>query len=214
MVLNDLSARGVDESLLFVTDGLTGIKDTIAPLYPKSKHQTCWVHLMRNVAMSVRVKDRRDILTELKHIYQAETLGEALEALNTFSETFKSKYPKVIEKLINNSSLFTFMSFSKAIRSSIYTTNLIENYNKHLKRYTKRKEQFPNEASLNRFLSNQVDQFNHRFLTRVHKRFHLCTEELLEMFEKIKKIRVLHPWLTYIRQYLPNIQLDSFTHNS
>jgi len=66
---------------------------------------------------------------------------------------------------------------------SIYTTNLIENYNKHLKRYTKRKDQFPNETSLNRFLSNQVDQFNHRFITGVHKGFHLFTAELLEMFE-------------------------------
>ena len=184
VVLKDLRARGVDESLLFVTDGLTGIKDTIATVYPKSKHQTCWVHLMRNIAMSVRVKDRSDILSELKRVYQSDTLEDALEALNTFSELFQFKYPKVVDQLMTNPSLFTFLSFPKAIRSSIYTTNLIENYNKHLKRYTKRKEQFPNEDSLNRFLSNQVNQFNHRFITRVHNGFNLCTAELLEMFEK------------------------------
>lgn len=31
-------------------------------------------------------------------------------------------------------------------------TNLIEVFNKQLKKYTKRKEQFPNEESLERFL--------------------------------------------------------------
>ncbi len=45
-----------------------------------------------------------------------------------------------------------FVSHSQLHRSSIYSTNLIESFNKKLKRQTKKKEQFPNESALERVL--------------------------------------------------------------
>jgi transposase-like protein len=182
IVLSDLRARGVEESLLFVTDGLVGIKDSISNVYPKARHQSCWVHLSRNVAHAVRVKDRSEVLNDLKTVYTQDTLKDANEALKMFIETWDKRYPKVTEKLKNNPSLFTFLSFPKPIRASIYTTNLIEGFNKHLKRYTKRKEQFPNEDSLIRFISTYAGDYNQRFQMRIHKGFKLVTAELNEMF--------------------------------
>lgn len=89
----------------------------------------------------------------------------------------------MVQRFNDTSSLFTFLEFPSAIRSSIYTTNIIEGFNKHLKRYTKRKEQFPNEDSLIRFIHNQANQFNQKFLSRVHKGFNLAVNELNEMFK-------------------------------
>ncbi|MDN3537923.1 transposase [Limosilactobacillus fermentum] len=43
--------------------------------------------------------------------------------------------------------LFTFFSFPTAIRQTIYSTNLIESFNKSLKKMVRRKEQFPNEGA-------------------------------------------------------------------
>ena len=57
------------------------------------------------------------------------------------------------------------------LRRSIYSTNLIESVNKQLKKYTKRKEQFPNEASLERFLA------------RCHLGFDQARAELEAMFD-------------------------------
>ena len=119
IVLSDLRARGVEESLLFVTDGLAGIKDAISNVYPKAKHQSCWVHLSRNVSHGVRVKDRSNVLNDLKTVYTQDTLENAEAALNTFINTWDKRYPKVTEKLKNNPSLFTFLSFPKEIRASI-----------------------------------------------------------------------------------------------
>ena len=68
-------------------------------------------------------------------------------------------------------------------QASLYTTNIVENFNKHLKRYVKRKEQFPNEDALTRFILNQVDQYSHRFSLRVHRGFSQCVHELNEMFD-------------------------------
>ncbi|WP_375378204.1 transposase, partial [Pediococcus pentosaceus] len=52
------------------------------------------------------------------------------------------------------------MVFPPAIRQSLYSTNLIENFNKHLKRTTHHKEQFPTEDSLDRFLVSQFNVYN------------------------------------------------------
>jgi putative transposase len=183
IVLSDLRVRGVEETLLFVTDGLTGIKDAISSVYPKARHQSCWVHLARNVAHSVRVKDRTEVLNNLKQVYTQDTFDAAQVQLDMFIKTWDKKYPKVTERFNNNSSLFTFLSFPKQIRSSIYTTNLIENFNKHLKRYTKRKEQFPNEDSLSRFIMSYAEEYNQRFQMRIHKGFGLVTAELNDMFD-------------------------------
>jgi len=182
IILSDLRVRGVEESLLFVTDGLAGIKDALSNVFPKAKHQSCWVHLARNVSHGVRVKDRSEVLNDLKTVYTQDTLDAAETALDTFINTWDKRYPKMIEKLKKNPSLFTFLSFPKQIRASIYTTNLIEGFNKHLKRYTKRKEQFPNEDSLIRFIGTYAGDYNQRFQMRIHKGFKLVTAELNEMF--------------------------------
>jgi len=182
IILSDLRVRGVEESLLFVTDGLTGIKDAISNVFSKARHQSCWVHLARNVSHGVRVKDRTEVLSDLKSVYTQESVAAAEEKLATFIQTWDKRYPKVTDKFEDNSSLFTFLSFPKEIRASIYTTNLIEGFNKHLKHYTKRKEQFPNEDSLIRFIGTYAGDYNQRFQMRIHKGFKLVTAELNEMF--------------------------------
>jgi len=92
IVLSDLRARGIEESLLFVTDGLAGIRDAISNIYPHAKHQSCWVHLSRNVAHSVRVKDRAEVLSDLKTVYTQDTLDAAETQLATFIQTWKKRY--------------------------------------------------------------------------------------------------------------------------
>lgn len=41
IVLNDLKTQGMDTALLFVTDGLSGMKDAISRVFPDSRHQSC-----------------------------------------------------------------------------------------------------------------------------------------------------------------------------
>lgn len=44
-LLQDIYSRGVHDVLLFITDGLKGMKDTIHQIYPKAKYQHCCVHV-------------------------------------------------------------------------------------------------------------------------------------------------------------------------
>lgn len=183
-MLLDLYERGVKEVLLIVSDGLSGIKDACLSVYPKADHQTCWVHVQRNVAKLVRAKDRKEIMESVKPLYTSKNHAEALLEFKKLRDNIGKRYPKVIELLDKNESLFSFYNFPTSIRRSIYTTNLVEGLNKQLKRQTKKKEQFPNEKSLDRFVCEIFIDYNQRLGSRIHIGFGTVTHELTRMFEK------------------------------
>lgn len=81
------------------------------------------------------------------------------------------KYPRLREMLSDVINLFTFLQFPEGIQRSLYSINIIENFNKHLKRYTNQKEQFPTEDSLDRFVYARVSEYNGRHLERIHREF-------------------------------------------
>jgi len=182
-MLLDLKNRGVEQVLLFVTDGLTGLREACLEVFPNAKHQSCWTHIVRNVIKYVRSKDRKTVLDDLKRVYNATSLASAKNELYNFLSKYQSIYPKIIFLLSDITSLFTFYEFPMEIRKSIYTTNIIENFNKNLKRNTNRKEQFPNEDSLDRYVCSYCVDYNKKYGSRVHKGFALVQAELNELFE-------------------------------
>src|SRR5699024_3398963 len=86
---------------------------------------------------------------------------------------------------MNNEQILTFYDFPASIRRSIYSTNLIEAFNKEIKRYVKRKEQFPNEESLERFLVTRFLDYNHKFSMRCHRGFEKAKSELIQKIEAL-----------------------------
>lgn len=182
-LLIDLKERGVEKVLLFISDGLKGMADAISSVFPKSQYQTCLVHVTRNLAHKVRVEDRSEICADFKTVYRADSQEDGQEALDDFCEKWQKAYPKLTKSLAENPYLLTFYRFPQSIWRSIYSTNLIESFNKQIKKYTKRKEQFPNEEALERFLVSQFEDYNHRFATRCHIGFDKARAELAAMFE-------------------------------
>ncbi|MDT6656193.1 IS256 family transposase [Enterococcus faecium] len=180
-ILQDLKDRGLEEVLLVVTDGLSGIDDSIHSVYPNAQFQQCCVHISRNIAHKVRVSDRQEICSDFKLVYQASSKEEANNQIRFMIDKWKKQYPRVV-KLLMNPAILTFYNFPHVIRRTIYSTNLIEGFNKQLKKYTKRKEQFPNEESLERFLVSQFNNYNQKFLCRVHKGFKEIHDTLESMF--------------------------------
>ena len=180
-ILQDLKDRGLEEVLLVVTDGLSGINDSIHSIYPNAQFQQCCVHISRNIAHKVRVSDRQEVCNDFKLVYQAASKEEAMNQISFMIDKWKKQYPRVV-KLLMNPAILTFYNFPPSIRRTIYSTNLIEGFNKQLKKYTKRKEQFPNEESLERFLVSQFNNYNQKFLCRIHKGFKEIHDTLESMF--------------------------------
>ena len=183
-MLLGLVERGLRDVLLFVSDGLAGIADALRRVFPKAKHQGCWVHMGRNVERKVRPCDKAEVLADLKRVYTSEDEEGARAELGRFREKYAKKYPKVVAMFEDEGSLFSFYSFPKEIRGSIYNSNLIEANNHGLKRKTKAKEQFPNAESLDRFACAYYSGCNRKWAGKAHKGFKKACPELLAMFEE------------------------------
>ena len=57
-VMNDLKARGVQDILIAIVDGLKGFPEAITAVFPDTIVQTCIVHLIRNSTRLASWKDR------------------------------------------------------------------------------------------------------------------------------------------------------------
>jgi len=148
-VLTDIKARGVQDILITATDNLNGFTDTIRNVFPESKTQICVVHQIRNSARYVVWKDKKEFAKDMKSIYNAPTKQAAEASLNDFSDKWNSKYSYAIKSWRDNwEELTVFFEFPLEIRKIIYTTNLIENLNGKIRKYTKNKLSFPTDEAV------------------------------------------------------------------
>ena len=152
-VITDLQNRGIEDVLIAAIDGLTGFKDAIQSVFPKTQVQRCVIHQIRQSLKYVVWKDRKAFVADLKTVYQAATREKAEANLLQLEQTWGSKYAAAIRSWQNNwEDLATFFEFPKEIRRLIYTTNSVEGYHRQLRKVTKNKGSFPTEQSVRKLL--------------------------------------------------------------
>ncbi len=148
-VLTDIKARGVQDLLITATDNLNGFTDTIKNVFPESKTQICVVHQIRNACRYVVWKDKKGFTKDMKNIYDAPTKSATKAALEDFAQKWEHKYSYAIKSWRDNwEELTAFYEFPLEIRKIIYTTNLIENLNGKIRKYTKNKLSFPTDQAV------------------------------------------------------------------
>ena len=92
-------------------------------------------------------------MADLKAVYAAVDEQTALDALDTFSERWDKKYPKISQFWRENwPNLSTYFKYPQEVRRLIYTTNAIEGFNRQLRKVTKSKSVFPTDESLFKML--------------------------------------------------------------
>ncbi len=148
-VCAELANRGVSDVLIVCCDGLTGFPDAIAATWPAATVQTCVVHLIRAAMRFVSYGDRKAVAAALKPIYTAVNEDAALEALGTFEDSnWGKKYPSAVKTFHDAWDRFTpFLAFPPELRRVIYTTNAAESLNFQLRKVTKNRGHFPNDAA-------------------------------------------------------------------
>jgi transposase-like protein len=152
-VLNGLRNRGVEDIFIACTDNLSGFSEAIAAVFPKTEIQNCIIHQIRNSTKYVSYKDLKALMADLKAVYTAVDEPSAMEALNVFSERWGKKYPKISASWRENwPNLSTYFKYPQEVRRLIYTTNVIEGFNRQLRKVTKAKSVFPTDDSLLKML--------------------------------------------------------------
>ncbi len=125
-----------------------GIK-VVYPSRPLKGKFGCSVHQIRNSTRYVMWRDKKEFSHDLKHIYTAPNIEAAKAALDDFKQKWESKYKYAVDSWFRNwDELTTFLSFPVEIRKIIYTTNIIENLNWKIRKYTKNKLSFPTDDAV------------------------------------------------------------------
>lgn len=158
-VLDDLKTRGVKDVLIACSDNLTGLTKAIKAIFPRAVTQLCIVHQIRNTMKYIASKEKREFFKDLKQVYSAINLDCAQEAFFTLEIKWGKKYPYAIKSWQANwEELTVFFGFPSEIRNIIYTTNIIENLNRNIRKYTKNKIMFPDDNAMRKAVYLAIQQ--------------------------------------------------------
>ena len=125
-----------------------GFPQAIEALFPKAQVQTCIVHLVRASLNYVNWKERKQVATDLKAIYQAVNAEQAEQRLARFAAQWESRYAPIAALWRRQwQQVIPFFSFPAEIRKVIYTTNAVESLNMSLRKALKPRVAFPSEEA-------------------------------------------------------------------
>lgn len=148
-----LKERGLQQVDLFVCDGLQGIENSIAEVFPHAQVQLCTVHLTRNILAKVKPQDKELVAKELKEVLDPtnpkDNAQSGYHRFNTFIEKWRNKYSSFkTYQLPRNKLYFNYLNYHPEIRRMIYTTNWIERLNRNYKRTLRMRASMPSPESV------------------------------------------------------------------
>src|ERR1700733_1520203 len=93
-LLQDLYRRGLEGKhlALIVTDGCPGLAAAIPTVYPRARHQRCWVHKMRNILEKARKRDYDEMKAGAQAMYLAESRAQAEAVFRAFRSRWRRDY--------------------------------------------------------------------------------------------------------------------------
>lgn len=158
-VFTDLNTHGLGDILIAVTDGLKGMPEALAAVYPATTLQTCIVHLICNSLDYASWKDRKVLAAAIKPIYAAASAAAAsAEAAAAELDAFEDgpwgkKFPTVVASWRRAwTHVIPFFAFPPEVRRVIYTTNAIESVNARLRKILKTRGHFPTDDAATKLM--------------------------------------------------------------
>jgi len=162
-LLNDLFQRGLHGKhlQLIITDGCPGLARALETVYPRVRHQRCWVHKMRNILEKAKRRDEKQIKSEAQKIYLAANRAGAKRAFERFRFHWRLRYPAMVRQLERDlPELLHFFDFPRHLWRKLRTTNVIERCFVEVRRRTRPMVVFTNVASVERIIYAIFSRFN------------------------------------------------------
>lgn len=161
----NLKARGVKEINLVVSDGLQGIENAVAEVFPMATVQLCTVHLARNILAKVKPDDKQLIAKDLKEVLDPsnpnDNATKGYERFTDFINKWITKYSSLkTYRLPRNKLYFNYLNYHVEIRRMIYTTNWIERLNRNYKRTLRMRSSMPSPESVVFLLASVANRRN------------------------------------------------------
>jgi transposase-like protein len=168
-LLQDLYRRGLEGKQLglIVTDGCPGLAAAISTVYPRVRHQRCWVHKMRNLLEKVRRRDYDQVKADAQAMYLAESRAQAEQAFRRFRARWRREYGPMVRRLEHDlPELLNFFAFPRHLWRKLRTTNVIERCFVEVRHRTRPMVCFVNVESVDRIIYSIFQRFNLEWKTR------------------------------------------------
>jgi putative transposase len=137
---------------LVISDAHLGLKAAIAKVFTAT-WQRCRVHFMRNALAYAGKGQRQVVLALINTVFAQDTAAAAHEQWNVVADQLRSKFPKLAVYLDDaRDDVLAFMTFPKAHRTQLASTNPLERVNAEIKRRTDVVGIFPNDAAIVRLV--------------------------------------------------------------
>lgn len=184
-VFTDLQTRGCHDILIAVTDGLKGMSEALAAVFPATTLQTCIVHLLRHSLDYVSWKERKPLAAALRPIYTAASAEAAAAALDDFaSGPWGRRFPTVVASWRRAwTHVIPFFAFPPEVRRVIYTTNAIESVNARLRKILKTRGHFPNDEAATKLIWLALRNITALWGRKAANYWHLAMNQFAILYE-------------------------------
>jgi putative transposase len=147
-----LMRRGLRGVKLVISDAHEGIKAAVAKVM-KATWQRCRVHFLRNCLAHAGKGQRQMVMALINTVFAQDTHEAAVAQWRIVADQLREKFPKLATLMDGaESEVLAFMTFPKAHRVQIHSTNPLERLNAEVKRRTDVVGIFPNEAAITRLV--------------------------------------------------------------
>jgi len=158
--LRGLTRRGLRGVKLVISDAHEGLKAAASKVL-KTSWQRCRVHFIRNAPAHVGKGQRQAVLAMINTIFVQESAEAASAQWRTVADQLRPKFPKLAAMMDDaEHAVLTFMSFPKAHRVQIHSTNPLERLNAEIKRRTNVIGIFPNDKAIIRLVGAMMLEQN------------------------------------------------------
>jgi len=181
-LLTKLRTRGLRDPLCFIGDGLSGLEEVVRTLFPRSDFQRCMVHQMRSTLGKIRRGEREWLAADMHSLMECEDPLAFEKKLLEVEQFWIRRYPRLWNGWkAHLESLTAYLKYPKALQIHMYSTNILERFNKEIKRRVKVIEHFPNETSAENIVFLVSQEWNEMQWHRCIKGWYEISPALVQM---------------------------------
>ncbi|TYQ01419.1 UNVERIFIED_ORG: putative transposase [Zoogloea ramigera] len=158
--LRGLTRRGLRGVKLVISDAHEGLKAAASKVL-KTSWQRCRVHFIRNALAHAGKGQRQAVLAMINTIFVQDTAEAASVQWRSVADQLRPKFPRLAAMMDDaEHEVLTFMTFPKAHRTQIHSTNPLERLNAEVKRRTNVIGIFPNDGAIIRLVGAMMLEQN------------------------------------------------------
>jgi putative transposase len=161
--LMDLSRRGLKGQALrlVATDGAVGMAKALAYVWPRARHQRCWVHKLRNLSNKLKASQQHCV-TEARDIYQlSRNARQALQRFRSWKAKWQKQAPAAVACLEKDlDELLEFFQTPPQLWKRLRSTNVIERLFVEVRRRIRTMCAFTTRQSCERILYSVFNHMN------------------------------------------------------